>query len=372
MSHIVIDARKYFDYGIGTYIQELIAQLCVQDHENRYSLVVSDGEADKSVGPAKWSQSAVGYGKYSLSELLFLGRHALRGLKGDLFHIPHYTLPFFCEGKSVVTVHDVIQLKFPQYFNSVKRAYAYGVIGHAVRNAGAVIAVSETTKNDLIEMFKVPETRIHVVHNGVSSAFSVEADSDRRKNFLRSCDLAQPYLLYVGSLKPHKNIGLLLESFALLRESDPTLLLVLAGESLLQYPELLNRANSLGIWNAIRELSTLRAVELRLLYNCAEILVMPSQYEGFGLPPLEAMACGTPVVSSRGGSLPEIVGNAAYIVSSFRPEDWAGAIDSIRKDGRTRKTLREKGLHRSGQFSWEECASRTLDVYRKVLGASAT
>ncbi|MBM4168214.1 MAG: glycosyltransferase family 4 protein [Ignavibacteria bacterium] len=370
MSHIVIDARKYFDYGIGTYLQELTSQLAQQDTQHTYSLIAGSEARTQSLGPEQWRKSFVPYRKYSLSELLFLGGHARRTLRADLLHIPHYTLPLFCEGRSVVTIHDLIQLKFPQYFNALKRGYARGVISHAVRNAGAVIAVSQTTKNDLLDMFSVDEARIHVVHNGVSSVYSVENDTARIDHFLNDANVFRPYLLYVGSLKPHKNIGLLLDSFARLHQADPQLQLVMAGERLEQYPRLLDRAKSLGVWNAIRELRTLSRNELRLLYNGAALLVMPSQYEGFGLPPLEAMACGTPVVSSAGGSLPEIVGDAAIVVAEPSPDDWARAIDDVRKDEGLQRKMREKGLRRAAAFSWVRCASMTLQVYRQVLAAT--
>lgn len=366
MPTIAIDARKYFDFGIGSYIQNLVSSLAKLRSEHDFVLYLSPGDFQTIPEPSGWIRKVGKYGKYSAGELLRFGRE-IRRERIDLFHEPHYTLPFGLQGKSAVTVHDLIHLKFPQYFSISQRAYAALVLRQAVRQAGAVIAVSHRTKEDLMERFGVPEDAVIVVHNGVKQAFKPLVDRSLVDAFRSGRSIQAPYVLYVGNVKPHKNIPTLLKAFAGLRRTFGDTRLVFAGGSCLGDQSLRLLVETLGLGNAISDLGQLTDSELLLAYNGAEMVVLPSYYEGFGFPALEAMACGTPVIASTGGALPEVVGDAGILCDPGESGAFAEAMISLLTDSQKRSILVQSGLQRAGRFSWEDSAANTLAVYNTVL-----
>ena len=366
MAHIAIDARKYFDYGIGSYIQNLVPALSQLNTAHSFTLFVASRDWQKVELPSGWKKVRCDYGKYSFGEIAFLGRDA-RAAAVDLFHEPHYTLPAGLRGKSVVTVHDLIHLKLPQYFSFVQREYAKAMLGHAVRHAGAVIAVSQKTKEDILEAFHVKEEKVSVVHNGVRGSFRKLADSESVRQFRVARGLNQPFLLFVGNVKPHKNVPALLEAFALVHSRYRDLDLVFAGGDCLGNASLKELSEKLRISNRIRDLHQLEEPELVRAYNAAEAVILPSLYEGFGFPALEAMACGTPAIVSGGGALPEVVGDAAIVVEPANGESLANAIVSLLGDPKKRSVLIEKGTARAADFSWNKVGEQTLAIYERVL-----
>jgi glycosyltransferase involved in cell wall biosynthesis len=366
MAHIAIDARKYFDFGIGSYIQNLISALPDLRSKHTYTLFAGPQDIQRIQAPADWQKHPTPHKRYSVGELLLLGREA-RALNVDIFHEPHYTLPTGLQGRSVVTVHDLIHLRMPQFFNAGQRAYARAVIGHAVRHAGAVIAISQKTKDDILETFKVPEQSVEVVYLGVRPMFRRLEERSGIDRFLASAKLSKPFVLYVGNVKPHKNIRALLSAFAMLRSQRKDLTLVFAGGSCKEEKALYDQASQLGILDSIHDLHHISDDELVCAYNAADVLAFPSLYEGFGYPALEAMACGTPTVVSSGGSLPEIVGAASCIIDPHRPEDLAAALADVLRDPELRRDLIAKGKINVQRFSWRSTAGRTLDIYEKVL-----
>ncbi|HTY36223.1 MAG TPA: glycosyltransferase family 1 protein, partial [Bacteroidota bacterium] len=347
-------------------IQNLAASFHDLGSSHAFTLLASGADAGRIGLPAGWRVSRVEYGKYSVGEFAFLGGRAL-GLGAELFHEPHYTLPIGLRGKSVVTVHDLIHLKLPQFFSVAQRTYAAGMLRHAIDNAGAIIAVSRRTKEDILDRFRVDESRISVVHNAVRSGFQRLADRTLVESFCRARSLSKPFILYVGNVKPHKNIGVLLEAFAQVRTSYRDLELVFAGGKCLEAGPMAARCNALGITDAVRDLGQLEEADLVAAYNAAEIAVLPSLYEGFGFPALEAMACGTAVIVSSGGALPEVVGDAAPIVDPHRPDQLAHAVVLLLQDRQTRDEWIRKGVRRAGEFSWQKTGRQTLDVYEQVL-----
>jgi glycosyltransferase involved in cell wall biosynthesis len=304
--------------------------------------------------------------RYSLGELVLLGRQARRQ-GADIFHEPHYTLPTGLKGRSVVTVHDLIHLRLPQFFSAAQRAYARTVIGHAVRNAGAVIAISQKTKDDILETYKVNEERVQVVYLGVRPIFRRLEDRAPVERFKATIGLDKPYILYVGNVKPHKNIPTLLKAYAQIKSKRDDVELVFVGGSCKKEKHLAEEAKNLGIIGSIRDLRHITDEELVWAYNGAEVLVMPSLYEGFGYPALEAMACGTPTVVTSGGSLPEIVGASSLIVEPVRADQMADAIWIVLSDPECRRDLIAKGRINVQRFSWRSTAGKTLDIYEKVL-----
>ncbi len=366
MAHIAIDVRKYFDFGIGSYIRNLLSALPELGSNHTYSLLAAPDDIRRIQCPRNWLKRSTPYKRYSLGELVLLGRQA-RSLGADILHEPHYTLPIGLKGRSVVTIHDLIHLKMPQFFSPAQRIYARTVIGHAVRHAGAVIVDSQKTKDDILDTFNVKEQDIEVVHLGIRPIFRKLEDYSLVERFQAAAGLKRPYVLYVGNVKPHKNIPTLLSAFAQIRTQRDDLELVFVGGSCKEERSLSEQAQRLGIMGAIRDLQHLSDEELICAYNGAEVLVLPSLYEGFGYPPLEAMACGTPTVVSTGGSLPEIVGTASLIVDPSRPEELAEAILSVVRDPEMKRDLIAKGKINVQRFSWRATAGKTLDTYEKVL-----
>ena len=366
MAHIAIDARKYFDFGIGSYIQNLISALPEFRSKHTYSLLVAPNDVRRIQCPQEWRKHSTPYKRYSLGELMLLGRQA-RSLGADILHEPHYTLPTGLKRRSVVTIHDLIHLKMPQFFSPAQRIYARTVIGHAVRHAGAVIAISQKTKDDILNTFKVDEQDVEVVHLGIRPIFRKLEDRTLVERFLSAAGVMRPYVLYVGNVKPHKNISTLLSAFAQIRAQRDDLELVFVGGSCKEDKSLSEQAQRLGIIGAVRDLHHVSDEELVCAYNGAEVLVLPSLYEGFGYPALEAMACGTPTVVSTGGSLPEIAGMASLIVDPSQPGKLAEALLSVVGDPEMKRDLIAKGKINVQRFSWRATAGKTLDIYERVL-----
>jgi len=365
MPTIAIDARKYFDFGIGIYIQNLISSFSLLNNAFRFTLYVSPADRAKVAAPRDWELRDSPYGKYSPGEFLLFGRKALKeGI--DLFHAPHYTLPSGLRGHSVVTIHDLIHLKFPQYFSQAQRAYARFMVGQAAHHAGAIITDSRNTKADLVNLFGVAEERVRVIHLGISDTFR-PIEAARIEQFRKRHDLAAPYLLFVGNVKPHKNIATLLRAFSDVRVRYPELRLVFVGGKCLEDQALDQLARDLGITAFIRDLGRISEEDVLGAYNAAEMLVFPSLYEGFGFPVLEAMACGVPTVVSNGGSLPEVTGDASIVCDPLDSDSFVAAIETLLTDSARRTKLINLGRDRIHHFSWQKTATETLKVYEQVI-----
>ena len=362
--NVGIDARKYFDFGIGTYIRNLAAFFGGQE-QDRFTYFANPGDAGL-IGRTHRGKTIVNRsGKYSLGELFSLSFQANRaGI--SLFHAPHYTLPFGLSMRRVVTIHDVIHLRFPAYFSPVQRAYARVMIGHACRAADAVIVDSEFAGKELLRCIPCPQEKIRVIPLGVSEDFAPPRDNASADAFRRKYNVGTLFLLYVGSLKPHKNVSALIRSIAGLRDRTDVQF-VCVGERVEEEAALHSLCVSAGIGERVRSLGWLPEADLIAAYGAATALVMPSLYEGFGFPVLEAMACGTPVIGSNAASIPEVMGDAGILVDPSVEGELASAIQSVLADPRLRHSLREKGLRRAKLFTWKRCAEETLNVYRSLV-----
>jgi glycosyltransferase involved in cell wall biosynthesis len=361
--NVGIDARKYFDFGIGTYIRNL-AGVFDRQTGDQFTYFVSPDDAGRISRTHRGSTIVNRSKKYSVRELVSMSLQANRaGI--SVFHAPHYTLPFGLAMRRVVTIHDVIHLRFPEYFSRVQRAYARLVIGHACRAADAVIVDSEFAGRELVRFVPGAKDKLHVIPLGVSTDYAPGGNDADSLAFRRTHKIDGPFLLYVGSLKPHKNVGTLLRSFAGLR-SLAGLQLVLVGEKL----ELNETLNALcagaGIVERVRSLGWLAEPDLIEAYRGAAAVVLPSLYEGFGFPVLEAMACGTPVIASNAASIPEVMGDAGIMVDPTSEAEVSDAIRAVIDNPSLRESLREKGLRRARLFGWDRCAEATLDLYRSL------
>ena len=365
MSLTAFDARKYNDFGIGTYIRSLITEYAAMKVSRPFLIYFSPEDSRTVTLPAGWESAVAPYGKYSIGEVFQFGRQ-INKRNVSVFHSPHYTLPIGLKGRSVVTIHDLIHLKFPQIFSILQRSYSFGMIWHAIHDSRFVITDSEFTKRDILQSFRVPEEKIIPIHLGVSEEFHREISHQQVGDFRAKYHLERPYILFVGNTKPHKGLSVLLQSFNETRSLFPDIELVIVGGTLDGDAGVQKLIQSASLSERVRILGRLSHEELILAYKGAEMFVLPSLYEGFGLPALEAMACGVPVIVSDAGSLPEVVGNAAIICKSGDHGMFGEAMIYLLRDPALRTSMVERGKSRSKLFSWRETARKTLKVYQEI------
>lgn len=365
---IALDARKIRDGGIGTYIRELLLGLAAAPGPHEYVALLDP----RDLGAHRWPtgrvrEVAVRAGKYGLAEHLAVPR-AARAAGATLLHEPHYTLPLGWRGPAVVTIHDLIHLSHARFFRPGVALYARAMAGAAVRRARLVVADSTFTREEIVARLGADPARVRVVPLGVPAGLA-RRDEARVAAFRHARALPADYLLYVGARKAHKNLPLLLEALARIAPgSRPPL--VLSGSAWAGGDPLARLADRLGLGGSIRFAGALGDEEaLACLYSGAALYVQPALVEGFGLPPLEAMACGTPVLCSSGGALPETVGDAAALLPPLDPDAWAQEIVALLGDAGRRAALAQRGLARAREFTWARAAEATLAVYLEAAGA---
>ncbi len=370
---IGIDARKLHDFGIGTYIRNLLRQLARLDRQTEFVVLCrpDDREGLSSLGenfrPVPETSK-----NYSISEQIRIPLALMRE-QVTLFHAPHYVLPPLVPCRSVVTIHDCIHLMFPQYLPSrFALAYARTSIELAARRATRIMTVSESSKRDILRFVDVKPDKIDVIYNAFDERFGVEPREEDVVRVRERYQLHDEFVLYAGNVKPHKNLERLIEAFDLVRKRGlDHLRLVLIGDEISKYAGLRRAVHQHQLHKYVRFLGYLPEETLAVMYRLAGIFVFPSLYEGFGLPPLEAMASGTPVVTSNVSSLPEVAGDAAVLVDPYLPQAIADGIHTVLTDETLRRSLRQKGLARAAQFSWEQSVRRVLDIYRDAAHGPA-
>jgi glycosyltransferase involved in cell wall biosynthesis len=368
---IAIDARKLRDYGIGTYVRNLLRHLSRIDQETEYA-VLCQGQDCSIVSELGENFRAVAESSpgYSVREQITVPRD-LRREHADLFHTPHYVLPPLTPCRSVVTIHDCIHLRFPQYLpNRLGYAYARSFLWMATHHSNRVITVSEASKRDILEYFNVPPAKIDVIYNGIDERFGEPPAEEDVTRVRERYQLIDPFILYAGNIKPHKNLGRLIEAFHILRHNGPAfehVKLVIIGDEIAKYAALRHAVHRHKLHKHVRFFGFVSNQTLAVLYRLAAVFVFPSLYEGFGLPPLEAMASGTPVITSNVSSLPEVVGDAAFLIDPYQAEAIASAMERVLNDAGLRDDLRARGLRRAREFSWDTTARRVRAIYDEVL-----
>jgi glycosyltransferase involved in cell wall biosynthesis len=365
---IGIDVRKLHDFGIGTYIRNLLRHLARLDRETEYVLLARPGDC-QTLGALGENFRTVSEtsGNYSIAEQITIPWRLRREHVG-IFHAPHYVLPPLVSCRSVVTIHDCIHLMFPQYLpNRLALAYARTSIAMASKRATRVLTVSESSKRDILRFVDVPADKIDVIHNAYDERFGVEPREEDVVRVRERYQLHDEFVLYAGNVKPHKNLGRLIEAFHLVRNRGlHHLKLVLIGDQISKYAALRRAVHQHQLHQYVRFLGYLPEETLAVMYRLAGVFVFPSLYEGFGLPPLEAMASGTPVVTSNVSSLPEVAGDAALLADPYDPAAIADAIYRVLTEDSLRRDLRHRGLARAQQFSWEASVRRVHEIYRQV------
>jgi glycosyltransferase involved in cell wall biosynthesis len=365
---IGIDARivHYVRGGIPNYVLRLLRSLAQLDGDTDYYVLHSRKDRNPSIPGPNFRPVACWTPPHNRLERWALGVEVAR-LGLDLLHTTDFIPPALGYHRSVITVHDLTFLHYPQYLTTESRRYYNQQIGWAVHRADHILADSYTTKSDLATLLDVPSERVTVVHLAADPAFRPLPEAEAERIVARYA-LEPGYLLCVGTLEPRKNLPGLFQSYRLLLDAGVTTAgLVLVGSKGWMYDEIFERVEELHLNEQVHFLQGVPDGDLPGLYNAASLLVTPSFYEGFGLPALEAMACGTPVVVADRSSLPEVVGEAGLLINPDDPDDIARALTRVLTDGLLRTRMRELGLARSACFTWERAARETLAVYRAML-----
>jgi glycosyltransferase involved in cell wall biosynthesis len=385
--HIVIDARYVSrrQSGVGHYTQHLVGGLAAIDRENRYTcVVVRDGPGlplpDGAVRRWRHWPTRVSFENHLVGDAWLLAYLPvrLRRLAADVYHGPAVFLPLVKLGyRTVVTIHDLVSFLFPQTVPRKYAVYMRLMTRLAVRSADRIIAVSGATRDDLRTVLGVPDDKVVVIHEAVGPEFAAPAEPAALAAVTRRYGIRPPYCLFVGNLEPRKNLSRLIEAFGLLRvrsvgagAAGAPPQLVLAGTRGWLYSGIFATVEAQGGAPDIVFTGYVPPADLPLLYAGAACFVFPSLYEGFGLPVLEAMAAGTPVVASRVGAIPEVAGDAALLVDARRPAELAEALETVLTDPALRARLVARGRVRARSFTWEAVARQTLAAYEAVHGAA--
>jgi len=375
---VAIDIRRAGDYGLGTYIRNIVNQLARIDDRSRYLLI---GErrhlAEFDTLPDNFELLEYAHQPGTFRTHLHLP-WLLRQRRVDILHMPWFYAPAVVPSRLVITVHDLSDVLAPPVGASTPvQTGRLFFARRALTRADHVFAVSQSSKRDLARAFRIPETKITVVYNAVDERFLTEplpADADR---ILERHAVNSPYVLYAGNIRPQKNLPRLIEAFAVAKaelRGNPEfaqLKLLVIGEALTRHADLRRAVVRARVREDVRFLGFVPSPVLRVFYSRALAFLFPSLYEGFGLPPLEAMAHGTPVLTSNVSSLPEVFDDAALLVNPENVFDIARGIRQILTDTVLRQTLRRRGYERAQMFSWEKAAQLVHTAYHSVLDRTA-
>jgi len=378
---IAIDIRRMTEFGIGTYTRNVVRTLGRLDRENKYFLIGSP-EKVKEIGSLPGNFHTVPLLEPdSTTKGYFEFRVILKRLECDLVHIPHlFWLPRALPCPYVMTVHDLLEhMSRAKGRSGMRRALYYQLTRRVLKGAARIFAVSQFSKSEIEKLFGLPSRQIEVVYNAIDERFlhGHATDADRQLIAERYL-VTYPFLLYAGRISPHKNLVRIIEAFSALRgelEKEgklPDLKLIIIGDDLSGHPDLRRTVIRGGVQNEVRFLGFVPIEILRIFYDVANVFLFPSLYEGFGLPPLEAMAHGTPVVTSNTSSLPEVVGNAAVLVNPENVFEIMRATHRVLIDQNLREKLRQRGYEQAKKFSWDSSVRRILKVYGEVGGGSTS
>lgn len=366
--HIAIDARLYGvnHTGIGRYTQNLINQLAKLDTSNHYTLFVTDPKLITDT-PKKCHLVTANIRHYTFSEQTVFLR-LLYQQKADLYHFPHFNVPLLFNKPSIVTIHDLLwheKIGFsattlnPATYLAKYLGYRL-VINSAVRRASHLITPTNHVKQNLIDRFNLPSEKISVTYEAAASQYSIRPTTNPK--LLNRYHLSTPFIIYTGSLYPHKNVISAVKALS----HHPDLTLAIASARTVFTDKFLSQVKHLGLQNQVKILGFVPDTDLVALYSQALALTQPSQSEGFGLTGLEAMAAGLPVICSTHPVLKEIYGKAALFVDTSIPKNIASAINQLKSDPKLRNKLSKAGKSQASQYSWQKLGQQTLDIYQNT------
>jgi glycosyltransferase involved in cell wall biosynthesis len=364
---IGIDARLvyYSQAGITQYILRLIQGLAEIDRENEFIILQSRKDKNFIVDKANFKRVSLWTPSHHRLEQVAL-RVEISGLDLDVLHNPDFIPPFHRNCKSIITIHDLAFLVYPHFLTKESARY-YSQIDQAVKWTDHIIAVSESTKQDTIRLLGVPEHKITVIYESANPIYRPSKDQEILEQTKSKYHIEGDFILFVSTIEPRKNLPTLLKAYRQLLDSyKASVKLVVVGRRGWLSEEVFTLVDELKLTNDVLFLGRLSIEDLPHLYNAAQLLVQPSFYEGFGLPPLEAMACGTPVVVSNVSSLPEVVGDAGLLVDPEDVSELTVAIWRVLTDQALREDLIAKGFKRAQCFSWEKTALQTLELYKRI------
>ncbi len=355
--------------GAGNYIYNLVNALAEIDDRNQYFIFINSKlREDWRIEKNNFSFVSIPFSSRSLRilwEQTGLPLQA-RKLALEILHSPHYTMPIVKSCQSVVTFCDMTFELFPELHEFSKRLIFPLMMRWSANQAERLIAISESTRQDVMRILRVKPERIITIPLAASSDYGVIARNRVKEVCNRYQLTVGKYIYYVGALEPRKNVPLLIEAYAKLAYKFPDIPLVIAGKKGWMYDEIFAKVKNLNLEERVRFLGYVPEQDLIGLYNGTSIFVYPSLYEGFGLPVLEAMQCGAPVVTTNVSSMPEVAGNSALLVAPDDVEGLSKAMQRILSDDQLAKDLSSLGLARSANFSWKNCAQETLQVYESL------
>jgi glycosyltransferase involved in cell wall biosynthesis len=373
---IAIDIRRMTEFGVGTYIRNVVRTLGRLDLDTTYLLIGSPAKV-KEIGQLPANFHTVPLAEPERSAKSFWEfRTVVKRMECDLVHIPNlFSIPRGLSCPYVMTVHDILEhLSRAREQTGFWRTLHFQLTKRVLSGAARIFAVSNFTKLEMEKLFNIPPGRIEVVYNAIDERLlHGHANPADRQLIVERYQVTYPFLLYAGRISPHKNVVRMIEAFSALKtelEKDqlfPDLKLIIIGDDVSGNPDLRRTVIRSGVQNDVRFLGFVPIEVLRTFYDAAKIFVFPSLYEGFGLPPLEAMAHGTPVVTSNVSSLPEVVGNAAVLVHPENVFEIMRALHRVLLDQPLREKMKERSYRQAAKFSWEKSVRRIMEVYREVL-----
>lgn len=371
--HIGIDCRlpTYRMGGISQYTIHLIRALGELETGDDYTILHSRREkGDFRPGKAKvFSRSDLWTPCHHRLERYTLGSELIRHLL-DLLHSPDFIPPAFGARRRVITVHDLNFVYYPEFLTAESRRYYAGQIEWAVDVADHIISDSEATRNDLIDLLKVPPDRVTTIHLAASPVYSASYTPAEIQATVEVLGTGEEFIMGVGTLEPRKNWPMLIEAYAQLRKDHSvTVPLVLIGGKGWLYEDVFKTISRFELHNHVMHLSGVSDIQLAHLYHAAGVLAFPSHTEGFGLPALEAMHAGCPVVASNRGSLPEVVGDAAILLEPTDVSGWVRSLSKVLADRELARSLSKAGLEQAKKFTWRKTAMATSDVYHRAMAS---
>src|SRR6202789_1136518 len=366
------------EFGVGTYIRNVVRTLARLDRESKYFLVGSPAKVAEcgALPPNFHAVQLDGRDNTLKGNLAF--RAIVQRLYCGVCHIPHLLwVPRGLSCPYVLTVHDLLEHMYgSRNASSLRRSMHFYLTRRVLRRAARVIAVSQFTRNEIEKLLAIPDARIEVVYNAIDERFlhghATQADRDLiAQRYL----VNHPFILYAGAIRPHKNVVRIIEAFSALKSElqkenlYPDLKLIIIGDDLSSHPRLRRTVVRSGVQNDVRFLGFVPIDVLRIFYDVAKVFVFPSLYEGFGLPPLEAMAHGTPVLTSNTSSIPEVVDDAAVLVNPENVFEIRRGLQRVLLDSALRDRMKQRGYEQAKKFSWTTSVSRILEIYREVAEA---
>lgn len=354
--------------GIGVYTKNMITSLSQIDRNNRYVLFLNPENYNGfKVEQDNFENVLVHapFHKYYMWEQLYLP-FVLKKKQIDIIHGPRSVLPLLCKIKSVLTIHDLAFLLFPEVMKFNPFNYWSVFVKRSALKADHIISVSESTRKDIVRLYNIAEHKITVTHEACNDSFKRIENESALEKISHKYNLPDRFILYVGTIEPRKNLNVLLEAMVILKRNNLNIKLIIVGKKGWLYADFFDTLKRLGLGNNVIFTGYVHDEDLPGIYNLAEVFVYPSKYEGFGLPLLEAMSCGVPVIASNVSSIPEVLGDAGILVVHDDPKDFAHKIYELLTDGEIMAKMSSKGFERIKFFSWEKVAKETLKVYERV------